>query len=134
MSAPEAARPKQDEPAAQPPIPAPSDLWPRLQSAVRARIQPEQFETWFRRAAIVHIDEEVLRLAVQNAFARDWLQQYYPSVLSEAPCWVSRPIGLPSAALPVASVPMKLPSTTLEDVPKPLKSTPATELPEMTLR
>jgi chromosomal replication initiator protein len=55
-----------------------------LQSAVRARIQPEQFETWFRHAALLHVDDQVVRLAVQNTFARDWLNTYYLEMLSQA--------------------------------------------------
>ena len=88
MSVPDAARPVPAEPMLDASLAQPlglsSELLSKLQTAVRARIQPEQFETWFRRAAIVHVDEESLRLAVQNSFARDWLQQYYPTVLADA--------------------------------------------------
>jgi chromosomal replication initiator protein len=60
------------------------ELWRALQSAVRARVQPEQFETWFRRAALAHVDDTVLRIAVQNGFTRDWLTSYYRGIIDQA--------------------------------------------------
>ena len=53
------------------------DIWAKLQSAVMKRVQVEQFETWFRRAALTSVDDESVVLAVQNSFARDWLEKYY---------------------------------------------------------
>ncbi len=85
-----------DTPGAAPPAPAPPApaaeqksvdrelLWTRLQDAVRARIQPEQFETWFRRAALLSADGGEVVLAVQNSFAASWLQSYYHEVLEQA--------------------------------------------------
>ncbi len=60
------------------------DAWHTLQSAIRSRIQPEQFETWFRRATLVQVDDELVRLAVQNTFTRDWLLTYYRDVVELA--------------------------------------------------
>ncbi len=71
-------------PEAAAPVPRLGELWLALQNAVRARIQPEQFETWFRHAALLHVDEQVVRLAVQNSFARDWLNTYYLEMLGQA--------------------------------------------------
>lgn len=68
------------------------DAWSTLQSAIRARIQPEQFETWFRRALLVHVDGELVRIAVQNTFTRDWLVSYYRGVLEQA---VAQTFGAP---------------------------------------
>jgi len=59
-------------------------LWEDLQRAIRSRMKPEQFETWFRRAALASVDGEVLRIAVQNTFSRDWLRTYYGEVLAES--------------------------------------------------
>jgi chromosomal replication initiator protein len=60
------------------------EIWRCLQASLRARTQPEQFETWFRRATLVAVDAEVVRIAVQNAFSRDWLQSYYRDKLEAA--------------------------------------------------
>ncbi len=59
-------------------------LWRELQRSIRARIEPEQFATWFRRATLVQADDQVLRVGVQNDFARDWLERYYHETLSQA--------------------------------------------------
>ena len=59
-------------------------LWSTLQGAIRKRIEPEQFETWFRRAALSHVDDQAVRLAVQNAFSRDWLNANYKDVIEQA--------------------------------------------------
>ena len=73
-----------------PPAPseeAPSPLieaWKLLQGAIRERVKKEQFETWFRRAALVQADSTRVCLAVQNTFARDWLQANYSAELRAA--------------------------------------------------
>jgi chromosomal replication initiator protein len=59
-------------------------LWESLQRAIRSRMKPEQFETWFRRAALASVDGETVRIAVQNSFSRDWLRTYYGEVLAES--------------------------------------------------
>jgi chromosomal replication initiator protein len=59
-------------------------LWENLQRAIRSRMKPEQFETWFRRAALASHDGETLRIAVQNTFSRDWLRTYYSEVLADS--------------------------------------------------
>jgi chromosomal replication initiator protein len=69
-----------------------NEAWSTLQSAIRARIQPEQFETWFRRALLIHVDGELVRIAVQNTFTRDWLVSYYRGVLEQA---VAQTFGAP---------------------------------------
>lgn len=61
-----------------------ADAWLVLSSAIRERIQPEQFETWFRRAALVHLEDARVVLAVQNNFSRDWLRNYYLDALQGA--------------------------------------------------
>jgi len=67
------------------------DSWLRLQAAIRERVQAEQFETWFRRTSLTHIDETSVRIAVQNGFTRDWLNTYYRDVLEQA---VARVFGI----------------------------------------
>jgi chromosomal replication initiator protein len=44
----------------------------------------EQFDTWFRRVALVRLDDDCLQLAAHNAFARDWLLDYYEQELALA--------------------------------------------------
>src|SRR6516164_1236588 len=57
------------------------------------------------------------------------------TVFELAPCEIATPApGFASAALPVASVPIQSPSTTLPDVPEPLSSSPVQALPEIRSR
>ena len=58
--------------------------WERVLAELRGSIRREQFETWFRRAAPVYLDDERLTLAVHNGFARDWLLDYYKDELAAA--------------------------------------------------
>ncbi|MBL8863619.1 MAG: chromosomal replication initiator protein DnaA [Planctomycetes bacterium] len=59
-------------------------LWRDLQLAIRSRVEAIQFATWFQRATLVHADEAVLRVGVQNEFTRDWLDRYYAEPLALA--------------------------------------------------
>ncbi len=59
-------------------------VWLQLRRAIRERVQPEQFETWFRRAALASLDDESICIAVQNGFSRDWLRNYYKEVIEDA--------------------------------------------------
>ncbi len=60
------------------------ELWLQLREAIRKRVQPEQFETWFRRAALTRVDGDIVVIAVQNGFARDWLASYYSEGTEQA--------------------------------------------------
>jgi chromosomal replication initiator protein len=74
------------------PAGAHAEVWKKIQAAVRERVQPEQFETWFRRAALHRVQEETVCIAVQNSFSRDWLQTYYQATIEDA---VSASLGSP---------------------------------------
>jgi chromosomal replication initiator protein len=58
--------------------------WERVLAALRETVQREQFETWFRRSALVRCDAEELVIAVQNGFSRDWMRSYYQTALESA--------------------------------------------------
>jgi chromosomal replication initiator protein len=68
------------------------ELWERVLEVLRANIRREQFETWFRRAAPLRLDEQTLTLAVHNAFAREWLLDYYKGELTAA---IEKALGSP---------------------------------------
>ena len=61
-----------------------TDLWAQVQDALKKRVQPEQFETWFRRAHLTRVEGDVVGLAVLNNFAREWLENYYLETLENA--------------------------------------------------
>jgi chromosomal replication initiator protein len=60
------------------------ELWSAIQAAIRTRVQPGQFETWFRRAALVHADDGLVRIALQDRFSRGWLESHYREVIEVA--------------------------------------------------
>ena len=59
-------------------------LWGALQTAIQQRVQPEQFETWFRRAALARVDSHSVVLAVSSGFTRTWIDDYYRSTIEQA--------------------------------------------------
>lgn len=59
-------------------------LWVQIQAALQQHIQPEQFETWFRRAELRQFDGRKLTIAVQNGFTRYFITQFYADVLERA--------------------------------------------------
>jgi len=64
--------------------PALLERWERVLEVLRSSIRREQFETWFRRVAPLELDDQRLTLAVHNAFAREWLLDYYKDELLSA--------------------------------------------------
>jgi len=116
-----------------------AESWERVLTELRSVIRREQFETWFRRVALIELDPERLCMAVHNAFARDWLLDYYKEALADA---AERALGArrtieirvdpervatlapvrtaePSAALPVPA-----PAPTRRPAPAPEVDTP----------
>jgi chromosomal replication initiator protein len=76
--------PSDDSRRASPNVPEQDTRWARLLEALKKGMRREQFDTWFRRVALVRLDDECLQLAVHNAFARDWLLDYYEKELALA--------------------------------------------------
>jgi chromosomal replication initiator protein len=70
------------------------EVWQRVLDVLGASIRREQFETWFRRVALIGLDDDALTLAVHNAFARDWLLDYYKDELAAA---AEKAVGSPRA-------------------------------------
>jgi chromosomal replication initiator protein len=59
-------------------------LWLAMQAAVRTRLHAGKFETWFRRATLVHADDGIVRIALQDTFSRGWLESYYREAVETA--------------------------------------------------
>ena len=91
-----------------------SSTWQEISSEIRRRIQPELFETWFRRAALVSHEEGAVAIAVQNAFARDWLERYHRAVIEES---VKEALGGSFAVELRIDPELALPAREIEEVP-----------------
>ncbi len=61
-----------------------SDLWNGLLHAIRNRMQPEQFATWFGRANLVGFDDQQLEIAVLNEFTQEWILKYHRPAIEAA--------------------------------------------------
>ena len=94
-----------------------AEIWTRVQEALQAALKPQQFETWFRRAAIAHADDASIRLAVHNGFTRDWLERYYKEELAAAVTSVDPEIAVAPqrAAEPAAESAPAVPATADDD-------------------
>ncbi len=64
------------------------ECWTRVQEALRARIVPEQFDTWFLQARLLVVDEPEtgleVSLAVLNTYTCDWISKYYSPAVESA--------------------------------------------------
>jgi len=60
------------------------DLWARVLGRIRRKVQPKQFDLWFRRITVADLDEGAITLEVPNRFFRDWVQNFYLSSLRAA--------------------------------------------------
>ncbi|MFT7679035.1 MAG: chromosomal replication initiator protein [Planctomycetota bacterium] len=101
-------------------------VWESLLTAIQRRIQPEQFETWFRRAGLTKMDDEVVVVAVPNGFARTWLEDYYRSTIEQS---IQAVLGVPRR-LEIKVDPEFLartgaPASPSPEAPRPAPSEPA---------
>jgi len=112
-------------------------LWRDYLKALRGTIRKEQFETWFRRAALRSVDERRVVLVVQNAFARDWLANNYRGNLEDAARTVfggareieidvDAELAVPRPALPRAAESAGEPAPTAPETTKRAAAAPAT--------
>jgi chromosomal replication initiator protein len=94
-----------------------------LQIALLRHVQREQFETWFRRAQLRPIEGDCVRVAVQNTFTRDWIQNHYQDVLARAVQSVFGPSMrvelVVDAELTILELPANASSTQEESAPIP---------------
>jgi chromosomal replication initiator protein len=64
-------------------------VWGDVLAIVRGELNKPTFKTWFEHTAPLSVDEDYLVVAVQNEFARDWLDSRYSGLLSAALSQVS---------------------------------------------
>ncbi len=58
--------------------------WRRFLEEVRARVQPQAFDTWFGNIRFGSLDDDTLSIAVPNKFTGEWLGENYHEVLGRA--------------------------------------------------
>ena len=61
-----------------------SDFWSNTLAAIKEKVTPQQFETWFRGIEAGHCDPDTMELSVTSVFKRDWLRTRYIDVIVRA--------------------------------------------------
>lgn len=59
-------------------------LWEEALGAIRERVNPLTFKTWFENIAPVNMEEGVLTVSAPSSFAKEWLESRYSSLISSA--------------------------------------------------
>jgi chromosomal replication initiator protein len=81
-------------------------VWQETLDVVRGELNTPTFKTWFEQTSPMSIVDHEMVVAVQNDFARDWLETRYTSLLSSALAQVT---GAPMAVrFSVAGAPVAL--------------------------
>lgn len=63
--------------------PEAEDMWQKLLSILKRKINKPSYETWFAHTLALGIKENTLFIGVQNDFARDWLESRYLVISKE---------------------------------------------------
>ncbi len=59
------------------------DLWDKCLSMVSERIEEGIFDLWFKPIKILNVRDKTVVLEVPNRFFKDWLDDYYPNIITE---------------------------------------------------
>ncbi|HSR12509.1 MAG TPA: chromosomal replication initiator protein DnaA, partial [Thermodesulfobacteriota bacterium] len=60
------------------------DLWERVLSEVREKINPKAFDIWLKPLKIVSAGENGLEVEVPNKFFKDWVSDNYQNIIKDA--------------------------------------------------
>ncbi len=63
---------------------APQDLWGKTLEALRAKLNPKTFETWFSKTSGLALEGRILTVEVPKPFVADWLSQHYQNFVEDA--------------------------------------------------
>jgi chromosomal replication initiator protein len=68
-----------------------SNLWDSFLFAIRTKLQPESFETWFKPIRFEGIDNalRVIRLRAPNQVVQDWVKSNYLNLIDQSLCELS---------------------------------------------
>jgi len=98
-----------------------ASIWKRVLSELEREVKREQLETWFRRTALVSLEDDVATVAVPNTFFREWLGRFYGGPIARA---VERAIGRPMRVRFIVDA-EQLPSLARRSPPSSPPSVPA---------
>ncbi len=59
------------------------DIWNKSLSIIEKKVGTNAFELWFKPIKLVQIKEQNAVLEIPNRFFRDWVEDYYPTLVGE---------------------------------------------------
>ncbi len=59
------------------------DIWNKSLSIIEKKVGANAFELWFKPIKLTQMKEQVATLEIPNRFFRDWVEDYYPNLISE---------------------------------------------------
>ncbi|MEQ8280456.1 MAG: chromosomal replication initiator protein DnaA [Deltaproteobacteria bacterium] len=118
----------------------PAGSWERLQTALKARLNPQAYATWISRMTCIRDDGVQLILGLPDVFGVDWVNNHYRHVLEEELGKITpevrleisvKPNGAPEPATYDATPPPE-PKTPKKAPPKPEPKAKPTRAPDET--
>jgi chromosomal replication initiator protein len=61
-----------------------TDSWQAVLVRLRAKLDPQTFDTWFRPTRLASVSGDTLHVAVPNEVFRDWLSKHYGELIQES--------------------------------------------------
>jgi chromosomal replication initiator protein len=59
------------------------EIWNKCLSIVEKKVGPNAFELWFKPIKLTQLKEQNAVLEIPNRFFRDWVEDYYPTLLND---------------------------------------------------
>ena len=91
-----------------------SETWEKILEDIRPKVSRQSFETWFKPARCLSIDDEVCRLELPNKFFKEWIQQHHLKTIEESLSKVTGKSGI-TVDLILPAEPRKRPSPPKEE-------------------
>lgn len=60
------------------------DIWNKSLSIIEKKVGANAFELWFKPIKPSQLEEQSVLLEIPNRFFREWIEDYYPNLISEA--------------------------------------------------
>lgn len=73
-------------------VPPAETAWTEILEIIKTRVPLQSYNTWLKTAVGVHLDEQILRIALPNKFAMGWVQDKFHDTIDEV---VSGYLGSP---------------------------------------
>lgn len=60
------------------------ELWDNTLEAIKEKVSKPSYDTWLKNTKADQLTDDTLIVSAPNEFARDWLENRYTSLVSEA--------------------------------------------------